>query len=225
MKKAYEYIFFDLDGTLIDHFEAIHDAYRFAQERLNLPVASFEKVKATVGGSVLVTMRRLIGPDVSDEVYQEAITLFDQHFAEIMFEKVMVLPGVRELLLNLSGRGLPLAVFTNKKGDHARSVLEHLELAKFFQFIVGAGDTDYRKPQPEFTDYVLSITGASSESSLMVGDSPFDLEAGQVRGMDVALVATGSHDAGELRSAGADRVFEDMGRLGEAIFGGIGKTG
>lgn len=209
MKGRFEWVFFDLDGTLIDHFAAIHEAYRFAQESLGLAPATYAKVRRTVGGSVPVTMRRLVGPEPSDATIGEAIRLFDRRFAEIMFEQVEILPGIPALLDGLRAAGVDLAVFTNKKGEHARAVLSHLGLDGYFQTVAGAGDTPYRKPQPEFTDYVLAQTGAAPETTLLVGDSPFDVEAGRVRGLAVAAVATGSHGLGELEASGADPVFED----------------
>lgn len=212
-------VLFDLDGTLIDHFEAIHAAYEFAQQSLDLPVASLEKVKATVGGSVPVTMRRLIGPDESEEVFEKALALFDEQFARVMLEQVSVLPGVPEVLAFLSGQGVPISVFTNKKGEHARAVLEHLDLARYFEAIIGASDTPFRKPQPEFTDHVLKTHGADPSQTLMIGDSPFDVEAGKVRGLYAAVVATGSHTCDQLQETEADWVFSDMSALGCGLFG------
>lgn len=217
MRRLFSWAFFDLDGTLIDHFAAIHEAYRSAQEHLGLPAASYEKVRRTVGGSVPVTMRRLVGPEISDETIQEAIGLFDQRFLEIMFDQVEILPGVPDLLKRLQGEEVKLAVFTNKKGEHARPVLDHLGLSDFFEVIAGAGDTAFRKPEPEFTDHVLATTGAGSGETLLVGDSPFDVEAGKVRELAVAAVATGSHTAAQLRETRADWVFADSVEILERI--------
>ena len=218
-KSELHQVLFDLDGTLIDHFEAIHEGYLHAQTTLGLPTASLEKVKATVGGSVPVTMRRLIGEDASDETIDRAIALFDERFSEIMLDLVTVLPWVPELLDSLQRIGIPMAVFTNKKGEHARSVLKHLGLDGYFGTIAGAGDTPYRKPDPEFTDWVLKAVDSSAEGTLMIGDSPFDVEAGKVRGLKVAVVATGSHSTQQLAETEADWVFTDMGALGAELFG------
>lgn len=217
MNGEFSWVFFDLDGTLIDHFGAIHQAYQFAQRSLGLAEASYEKVRRTVGGSVPVTMRRLAGPEVSSETIDRALALFDRRFAEIMFDEVEILPGVPGVLEELRRNQVQLAVFTNKKGDHARAVLEHLDLDDSFEAIVGAGDTAFRKPQPEFTDHVLKVTGARPGETLLVGDSPFDVEAGKVRGLGVAAVATGSHSAGQLRETEADGVFPDMIEIGKRI--------
>ena len=219
MNRTYTHILFDLDGTLIDHFAAIHEAYRSAQETLGLPPASFEKVKATVGGSVPVTMRRLIGPDEPEERVAEALELFDKRFAEVMYEQVAILPGVVELLEDLAAQRIPASVFTNKKGEHARSVLEYLGLTRWFRAIVGAGDTAYRKPQPEFTDHILAVVDSEPAGTLLIGDSPFDVEAGKVRELAVAAVASGSHTEEQLRKTAADWVYPGMTALGEDLFG------
>mgnify|MGYP003109056958 CR=1 FL=1 len=217
--KSFAHILFDLDGTLIDHFTAIHEGYHFAQETLGLPPASYEKVRATVGGSVPVTMRRLIGDDQPQEIFDKAMELFNQRFSEVMLEMVSILPGVEPLLKSLVARKIPVSVFTNKNGVHARAVLEHLGLAGYFNTIIGAGDTEFRKPEPEFTDHVLEVIGTAPAETLMIGDSPFDVEAGKVRDLWVAVVATGSHTADELRETEADWVFADMEILGRDLLG------
>ncbi len=219
MNPLFRQVIFDLDGTLIDHFEAIHEAYRFAQNRLGLAPASLDKVRRTVGGSVPVTMRRLVGAEAAQETIDEALELFDQRFGEIMLERVSVLPGVPGVLERLREEDMPMAVFTNKKGAHARAVLAHLGLDGFFGAVVGAGDTAYRKPEPEFTDHILEVTGSPPAETLLIGDSPFDVEAGKVRGLPVAAVATGSHTAGQLAETDADWVFPDMDRLSTSLFG------
>ena len=58
-----QYILFDLDGTLIDHFTTIHKSVAFAQRELSLPQSDYAKVRATVGGSVPITLSKLCGED------------------------------------------------------------------------------------------------------------------------------------------------------------------
>jgi len=217
VKGKFTWGFFDLDGTLIDHFAAIHQSYRYAQQQMGFAEASFAKVKRTVGGSVPVTMRQLVGPEVPQERVNEAIELFDRRFREIMFDEVEILPGVPELLERLQNHRVRLAVFTNKLGGHARTILEHLDLTRFFDDIVGAGDTPFRKPQPEFTDHVLKTTGAHPKETLLVGDSPFDVEAGKIRDLRVAGVATGSHTREQLAETEADWVFTDFNEIRDRL--------
>jgi len=103
-------ILFDLDGTLIDHFSAIHRGVVFAQQQLGLPESDYAKVRATVGGSVPITLGKLCG----EEHVEAAIPHFREHFAAIMFEDVDIIPGSDWLLKELKAKGFKIGVFTNK---------------------------------------------------------------------------------------------------------------
>lgn len=208
-------ILFDLDGTLIDHFSAIHKSVVFAQERLGLPLSSYEKVRATVGGSVPVTLTKLLGAEYVDA----GVPLFKSRFVEIMTDDVEILPGVEWILSGLHSRGYQLAVFTNKYGDHARTTLEHLKLDKWFTRIEGTGDTPYRKPNPLFTAHILEVLDVASEETILIGDSPFDFQAAEVGCLKSYLVATGSHSVEELQeTTTANGIFPDMFSLGQSVF-------
>ena len=209
-------IFFDLDGTLIDHFSAIHRGVAHAQRSLGLPESDYATVRATVGGSVPVTLGKLCGA----EYLEAAEPLFREHFSEIMFDDVEVLPGAVWLLRQLKATGRPLAVFTNKYENDARATLERLGLAGYFDEIIGADSRrDHRKPFPKFTMYALERMNCASNEAVMIGDSPFDFAAAEADRIECHLVATGSHDkerlAAETNAAG---IYKDLYELGEAVF-------
>ena len=87
------------------------------REQLGLEPVDYETVKRTVGGSVDVTMERLIGPELAPR----AVEIFLPYFDKIMFEDLVALPGAKEILEALQTQGKRLAVFTNKRGDAARA--------------------------------------------------------------------------------------------------------
>ena len=205
-------ILFDLDGTLVDNFEAIHQSYQYTQEKLDLPAASYDKVKQTVGGSVPITMRRLLG-----EAFTEAaIPLFVEHFKKHFHVGLRLLPGARELLEALQQSGeYQMAVFTNKNHEISQKVCEHLGITSFFRAIEGAERPEgYRKPNRDFSEHVLRKMNADPQSTWMIGDSPFDAQAAQVVNLaDVYLVATGSHSSQELQDETSTYgIFPEIGR-------------
>ncbi|WOO42886.1 HAD family hydrolase [Rubellicoccus peritrichatus] len=210
-------VLFDLDGTLIDHFTAIYRCYKFAQETLGLPTATYETVRATVGGSVPVTMTRLVGQDKAEE----ATRLFRMHFEEIMLEDLHLLPSAEWLLQELHQQGMQLAVFTNKSGEPSRKIMTHLGLDRYLVDTIGSLDTEWKKPEPEFTRYALEKIGATPEATVLIGDSPFDIEAARAGGLPSYVVATGSHTLEQLQAndPAPDGVFPTLLELGEAIFG------
>lgn len=208
-------VLFDLDGTLIDHFTTIHRAVVYTQQQLGLPESNYETVRATVGGSAPITLAKLLGKGL----VETALPIFQDHFESIMFEDVIALPGSTWMLQSLKERNYQLAVFTNKNGNQSRAILEYLNQAKYLDAIVGTGDTPYRKPQPEFTEYMLEHLNLRPEETILVGDSPFDFEAAEAAGLKSLLVATGSHTESELaESTSAAGIYSNLYELGAAQF-------
>lgn len=209
-------VLFDLDGTLIDHFRVIYRCYRYALQKLGMEPVSYEKVRASVGGSIVVTFGKLI-PDAHVE---EAVRHFREEFDRIWHEEIDILPGAEWLLQNLHSRGWKLAVFTNKEGDRARRILHHIGMDHWLDGVYGTLDTPYRKPQPAFTRHVLKELGTDPGHAIMVGDSPYDVEAAAAANMPCYTVATGSHSVRQLLSETASAgVFPDLHQLGSRVFG------
>lgn len=208
-------ILFDLDGTLLDHFRAIHLAIAYAQRQLGLPESSYEKVRTTVGGGVAVTLGRLIGTENVDA----AMPHFRSHFEEVMLDEAEMLPGSIWLLEALKDQGKQQAVFSNKFWDHSRAVLKHFEVDQLLDGIFGTGDTPYCKPQPEFSKYVLDSLAANPAETIMIGDSPFDFQAAEAGGFKCYLVATGSHTVEQLAAeTSAAGIYEDLYELARDLF-------
>lgn len=211
-------VLFDLDGTLIDNFTAIHRCYSDVAKTMGLVPKSLAAIRAAVGGSISLTMSRLIG----DELAPEGVRRFRAHFPEVMFEGVFVLPGVKWILRHLRERGVRVAVFTNKDADATNALLAHLGLTPLLDAAFGTGTEKmpWRKPQREYSEAVLSAMDAVPAETLMVGDSPFDIRAAGAVGMPVACVATGTHMPETLLPAlpDPDLIFGNMFQLGDALW-------
>lgn len=208
-------LLFDLDGTLIDQFSAIHKSVNHVQNTLGIEASSFDRVKAAVGGSIRLTLKRLF----DDASLESTLPLFVEHFESIMMDEVFILPGVEAFLAEAKARDLQMAVFTNKIGNHARATVKHLKMDGYFDLVLGAEDTAYRKPDPRFTRHILEALNADSEDCCLIGDSPFDWETGQAVQMPVYLLATGTHTANALRSeTGSEQIYSDFTNFTEQYF-------
>jgi phosphoglycolate phosphatase len=197
---------FDLDGTLVDHLAAIHRAHSHTMQKLGLPPPSLTQVRNAIGGGVEVAIARLIG----QERVAQALPIYRPYWESTMLQDVKLLPGTRDLLEALHAAGATLAVFTNKHGPSSRLVCDHLDLSPLLSGNFGATDTPWLKPQPEFAAHALKKLGKTAQGTLLIGDSPWDVEAAKTGGFASWCVTTGTHNADELAASGADKVFPDL---------------
>jgi len=206
-------IIFDLDGTLIDHFQAIYRSHAHTMARLGLPAPSYAQVRAAVGGGLEKAIAHLAGPTR----VAEALPIFRAYWDATLLDDVILLPGAHELLLSLHTRGISTAVLTNKLGASARLICDHLALTPLLATIVGATDTAWLKPDPALPQYVLAQLGADAADALMVGDSPYDVQTAHQSALPCWCVTTGTHTAEELTLAGADSVYAGLDEIGAVL--------
>jgi HAD superfamily hydrolase (TIGR01509 family) len=206
---------FDLDGTIVDAFTTIHRAYVHTLPQLGLPAPTMAQVRRAVGGGLTAAMRHF----VSEAQLEEAIRIHQAYSEKILLEDVVLLPGTLELLRFLRARGAKIAVLTNKHNLAARRVCEHLGVTPLVDGVFGAKDTPWLKPQPELSAHVLAALGAEPATTLLVGDSPFDVQTARNGGFVCWAVTTGTHTAEELRAAGAEAVFPSLSALQRALAG------
>lgn len=211
--SRFETILLDLDGTLVDAFTTIHRAYEHTLPRFGRPVPTMAEVRRAVGGGLENAMRHFL----PDELIPEAVKIHSDYAGSILLEDVTLLPGALELLRAEQAAGVTLAVFTNKRGDHARAICRHLGVTPFVRGIFGAKDTAWFKPQAEFASHVLAQLGARASTTMLVGDSPFDVKAAHNGGFVCWCVSTGTHSEEQLRAANADAVFPDLFALQKAL--------
>lgn len=203
----------DLDGTLVDAFTTIHRAYRHVLPRFGRPEPTLAEVRRAVGGGLENAMRRFLPEDRIEAAVREHIAYTEK----ILLDDAVLLPGALELVRERAAAGVKLAAFTNKRGDHARRICAHLGLAPHLRGIFGAKDTPWLKPQPEFSAHALAALGAEPASTLLIGESPFDVAAARNGGFPCWAVTTGTHEAEPLREAGAARIFDGLPALHAAL--------
>ena len=199
-------VFFDLDGTIVDAFQTIYRSYVQTLPKFGYPVPTMEQVRRAVGGGLEKAMSHF----VPDELIAEAVKFHVAYSETIMLEDPVLYPGAFDLVSNLHARGVRTAVLTNKIGDHARALMKHLGLEPHLDLIFGARDFPFRKPAVEFTNEALRRLGDTADGACIVGDSPFDVQTGKNAGFPSFCVTTGTHNAEQLREAGATAVHPDL---------------
>lgn len=210
MSLRFQTVLFDLDGTLLDHFAAIHRAHTHVRRHYRLPDATRDEVMRAIGGGLPEALKKTLGADHA-HLLDEALPVYRAYWDRTMLDDAALFPGARELLEKLHAAGVRCAVLTNKHGPSARRVCTHLGLDPLLAAVIGATDTPWLKPQPEFMAHALKQLDASAATTALVGDSPWDVDAAKLGGLAGCFaVTTGTHGASELRAHGAARVADSL---------------
>jgi phosphoglycolate phosphatase len=207
---------FDLDGTLIDHFTAIHRSHVHTLTQFGLPAPTKAQVLRAVGRGLEHAVEGLVSPD-KRHLIPQMLPVYRAYWEKTMLDDVTLLPGAVELLTALKKHGAQTAVFTNKHGPSARQVCAHLKIDGLLDGIFGAFDTPFLKPEQPFTDYVFAQLKADPKTALLIGDSPYDIQTAKAGGFPCWCVPTGTHTAEELRAAGADAVYLNLREVAQAL--------
>ncbi|MDR2030532.1 MAG: HAD family hydrolase [Puniceicoccales bacterium] len=219
---AVQTIFFDLDGTLVDHFRAIHRCYNHILREFSLPERSFADIKKRIGPPLAATVAELLDR-AEPELVDRFCRRFRAHMQETFLDGLDELPGAGWILDQLHRQGYHLAIFTNKQFRTVEAICTHLGFDKFLAAIVATEErTDCpRKPEPRFSLHALATLKTTAEQATMVGDSAVDHRAA-VAGNFVKSysVTTGTHGREELIEQGvpADTIFSDLFTLGMSAF-------
>lgn len=202
-------ILFDLDGTLTDSGEGIINCAALALERLGVPVPDRETMRVFVGPPLHDTFRRFGVPE--DQV-DEAIRIYRSRYVPIGKFENFPYPGIRELLEKLRSQGHRLFVATSKPEEMAVEVLEHFDLARFFEHICGASLDRSRSTKDAVIAYLLERYGADGQV-VMVGDTVYDILGAAAHHIPAVGVAWGYGSVGEMEKAGAAAIAATMDEL------------
>jgi phosphoglycolate phosphatase len=179
--KCIELLIFDLDGTLVDSKTDLVHSVNAMRESMGLAPLSDDVIASYVGRGVSVLVRRALGDQAPEAAIEKAKGIFLDYYWRHMLDNTTTYPGVREALEELRER--KLTVLTNKPVNFSREMLRRLGLAHLFSFVYGGNSFPEKKPDPVGVRKLMSDVGASSQQTLVVGDSDTDVLTGRNAGV------------------------------------------
>lgn len=200
---------FDLDGTLVDSVYQHVLAWREALESCDIQLAVWRIHRriGMSGGLLTAALLRETGRAVTPEQIEEIQSLHAQAYARLL-PQVRPLPGAKELLHLLSATGVPWAIATSGRGESARETLRVLGVGPNAT-VITRSEVEHAKPDPDLFLASAARLGVDIHTSIVVGDSVWDLLAAQrARALGVGLLS-GGYGQDELERAGAYRVYQD----------------
>jgi phosphoglycolate phosphatase len=216
--RTWTCILFDLDGTLTDSAPGITASLTSTFETLGLPVPSPAQLVEYVGPPLLDSLQQFAG--MTEKESREALTIYRASYHEHGAFDSAVFPGIRGLLKRLKDAGIPLAVATSKPELQAERILEHFDLAQYFDVITGATEDESRSAKSDVVaEAVRRLTeqGVDLTQTVMVGDRAFDVEGAAVNGLPTILVEWGYGSPAE--AVGAIAVVHSTDQLSSLLLG------
>ncbi len=201
----YRAVLFDLDGTLVDSYNALTEAVNHARRTHGLHELSSVRIRELVGEGVECLLQRAFE---RTEVSRSIVQAFESRYDDICCAESRVLADVDVTLEQLDKLGVAMAVCTNKPTVFSKKILDFLGLSHYFRAIVGPDIAGARKPEARHLAFTLESVLCAREEALFVGDMPLDVRAARNSGIDVAVVATGSSTREQLTDSGPDHFLE-----------------
>lgn len=199
----------DIDGTLVDtnyqHALAWYMAFR--EHEIVLPVWRIHR-HVGMGGDQLV--EALAGERVERESGDALRSAHDVLYLASI-QTVSVFDGARELIVDLKDRGLEVVLASSAKVQEAEHYLDLLDARELVDAWTTSDDVEQTKPSPDLVSAALGKLG--TETGVMLGDTPWDIEAAGKLDVPTIAVLTGGFSEAELRDAGAVAVFESVQQL------------
>ena len=195
---------FDCDGTLVDSDATIYAALTKCFEQNGFHVPPPKIARRVIGLSLVEAMAALL-PDLSHEQHVELAHDYKQAFMGLRTAGQVVEPlfdGVLELLDALEADGWLLAVATGKSDRGLKHCLEQHGIHARFVSLQTA-DRHPSKPHPSMVEQAILDAGASPDTTIVVGDTSFDMAMAVAAGAKAIGAAWGYHEPDELIEAGA----------------------
>ena len=209
-QNAVPAVLFDIDGTLVDSNYLHVFAWLKAFDAEGMPVSAW-RVHRGIGmdGTSLV---RSLADDASQDTLDR---LKDGHsrFYKECSSLLALLPGARDLLSWVAGKGLQVVLATSAPEDELATLREILDCEDLISAVTSSEDVDTAKPKPDIVQVALDRAGVTAENAVFVGDAVWDCEAAKRAGVPSIGLLSGGSSRAELLEAGASVVYEDAGDL------------
>lgn len=200
MSKDYKYVLFDLDGTITDSAIGITNSVAYALKKWGIEVEDKSTLNCFVGPPLAQSFEKYFG--FTKEQALEAVDEYRVYYRDKGIYENLVYPGIPELLEELRARGKKIILSTSKPEYFAKQILDHFDLAKYFDFVAGATMDSSRTKKALVIKYALSELGITDVSEcIMVGDRDQDVCGARENNMDCIAVLYGYGSLEELESS------------------------
>lgn len=211
----FDYILFDLDGTLTDPKLGITRSVQYALRALGIEEPSLDKLEPFIGPPLADSFREFYGLEEKQVV--TAVAKYRERFSDQGIYENEIYPGTVRMLASLRAGGKKLAIASSKPTPFVERILDHFEIRAYFDYIIGSNMDGTRGKKEAVVEEALrqmlpaGMPPAEKKAGVaMVGDRRFDIEGAREHGITSVGVSFGYAPEGELEQAGADHIVDTV---------------
>lgn len=205
----YQYVFFDLDGTLTDPGIGITNSVAYALKKWNIEVAERSELYKFIGPPLEESFRKYYGFSKEDAL--KAVEYYREYFRVTGIYENTLYEGTEKLLEAVKESGRKVVLATSKPQEFAEIILKYFHIDQYFDYVAGATMDGSRSRKSDVILYALELCGVKDRSQVvMVGDREHDINGANYAGLDSIGVLCGYGDREELEAAGATHIVEKI---------------
>ncbi len=210
---------FDLDGTLLNTVEDLGNATNYALEQCGFPTYPIESYYQMVGRGIYNMFRAALPSEyATEDNVQKMASYFLPYYDAHKCDFTRPYDGIMEMLKTITGKGVRLAVASNKYQDGAEKLVKHFFGEYDFVKILGQREGQPIKPDPAIVDQVLvEVPLVTKAETVYVGDSNVDMQTGSNAAVRTIGVSWGFRSRDELAAYNPSAIVDDAAALADEI--------
>ncbi len=210
---------FDLDGTLLNTVEDLGNATNYALTQCGFPIHPTDAYYQMVGRGIYNLFRAAVPSEyATEENVQKMASYFLPYYDAHKCDFTRPYDGILQMLDIITGKGVRLAVASNKYQDGAEKLVSHFFGEYDFVKILGQREGQPIKPDPAIVDQILAeVPSITKSETVYVGDSNVDMQTGDNAEVRTIGVTWGFRSREELASYNPSAIVDSA----EALAGEI----
>jgi HAD superfamily hydrolase (TIGR01509 family) len=217
----YQGVILDIDGTLVDSNQAHVDAWVEILRKHGHDVPA-ERIWPLIGMGADNLLPRVVGIDKDSAEGKKISEERSELFKERYMSELRPFPQVRELVSRIRDTGASVVVASSSKEDEVHQLLEIAGVSDLIEERTSASETKRSKPDPDLVQVALGKLEMDPDRVVMLGDTPYDIEAAGKAGVPVIAMRCGGFPDDKLKDAIA--IYDDpadlLARFDESPLGG-----
>lgn len=203
-------VIFDIDGTLVDSNRAHAESWAETLRSYGYSVSA-DQVQPLIGMGGDKLLPKLIGVDIESDEGKKYSEHRTRLFFEEYFPSLRAFPGTRALAQRLHDDGHVLVVASSASEEELEKLLGLAGIKDLLTDATSSDDAERSKPDPDIVHAAIRQSGLPARELVMIGDTPYDVEAAKRAGVRIIAVRSGGWDDQAL--AGASAIYDDVGTL------------